>query len=149
MLYITKEERLKAAEEYFSVYNWDESQHPRDKYGKFIYKGQDAINHMLKIRKGKIKNAFYRKDIGHIDLIWGDGSKGLSHIIKRREKDEKQDINSFLAELTNVIQQGQNLGLNEKGRYEIALNRIVAIIEPTITNGERTFLLTAYKERKK
>lgn len=122
-----------------------------DKYGKFCkaeLKGQKAIEQMLIDKKGTIKNAFYRKDIGHIDLVWGDGSKGLSHIIKRREKDEKQDIKEFLSDLTDVIQNGtKSEKLNEKGRWEISLNGKMAIIEPIETNGERTFLLSAFKKR--
>ena len=79
-------------------------------------KGQAAIKEMIKNQKGIIKRVFYRKDIGHIDLIWGDGSKGLSHILKRRGKDEKQDIDEFISDLTDVIEKGiKSPELNEKG----------------------------------
>ena len=140
---------LKNIVENWSKANFDESRVNRNK-GKFTssLKGQDAINYMLKTRKGIIKKAFYRKDIGHIDLIWGDGNKGLSHIIKRREKDEKQNINEFLSDLADVIQKGiKSNNLNENNRWEISLNGKTAIIEPIETNGERTFLLSAFKCR--
>lgn len=111
--------------------------------------GQAAIKQMMIQKKGTIKNAFYRKDIGHIDLIWGDGSKGLSHILKRRGKDEKQNIDDFISDLADVIQNGKKSDeLNKEGRWEIALNGKIAIIEPKETNGERTFLLSAFKSRK-
>lgn len=104
---------------------------------------------MIKNQKGIIKRAFYRKDIGHIDLIWGDGSKGLSHILKRRGKDEKQDIDEFISDLTDVIEKGiKSTELNEKGRWEISKNGKTAVIEPIETNGVRTFLLSAFSNRR-
>lgn len=103
---------------------------------------------MMIQQKGIIKNAFYRKDIGHIDLIWGDGSKGLSHILKRRGKDEKQNIDDFIADLADVIQNGKKSDtLNKDGRWEISKNGKMAIIEPKETNGKRTFLLSAFRSR--
>lgn len=110
--------------------------------------GLEAVRQMLLQKKSIIKNAFYRKDIGHIDLIWGDGNKGLSHIIKRRGKDEKQDIENFMFDMVDVIINGERSEtLNNRGRWEIRLNRKIAIIEPKETNGKRTFLLTAYSSR--
>ena len=38
--------------------------------------------------------------------------------------------------------------MNDKGRYEIFHNGKMAIIEPELTNGKLTFLLTAFKRRK-
>ncbi|MBO6087324.1 hypothetical protein J6P92_03140 [bacterium] len=110
--------------------------------------GLEAVMQMLLQKRGIIKNAFYRKDIGHIDLIWGDGSKGLSHIIKRRGKDEKPDIENFVFDMVNVIINGErSKTLNNRGRWEIRMNGKIAIIEPKETNGKRTFLLTAYCSR--
>ena len=39
IVYIPKYERLRLAEEYFRVDNWDESRHPRDDGGKFTSGG--------------------------------------------------------------------------------------------------------------
>lgn len=110
-------------------------------------KGQEAINYMLLKQQGKIKAAFSRKDIGDIDLIWGDEKHGLKHIIERR-KEQNIDINMFLADLANVIENGKLVRINSKGRYEIFLNNKMAIIEPKKVNGNKTFLLTAFKRRK-
>lgn len=110
-------------------------------------KGQDAINALREKRGGHVKGAFTRSDIGSIDLIWGDENRGLCHIIKRREE-QKININEFLSNLTEVIEKGQFVKTNDKGRYEIFLDKKKAIIEPEITNGQLTFLLTAFKARK-
>ena len=49
-------------------------------------KGIDAVNLLLKERQGHVKGAFYRKEIGDIDLVWGDENGGLAHVIKRRDE---------------------------------------------------------------
>ena len=76
---------------------WEESKHPRDKDGKFgsgegeisdkrkyppkeeFYgeefkgvKGKEAIKKVIAEKRGHVKDAFTRKDIGSIDLVWGD-----------------------------------------------------------------------------
>ena len=110
-------------------------------------KGQNAINYLLLKQSGEVQKAFYRKDIGNIDLIWGDETQGLKHIITRRTE---QNINivEFLSDLSDVIEKGQLVRTNAKGRYEIFLHGKMAIIEPKNINGKQTFLLTAFKRRK-
>ena len=110
-------------------------------------KGQRAIDYLLLKQEGKVKNAFYRNDIGNIDLIWGDDKKGLKHIITRRMQ-QNIDTKEFLSNLAEVIEKGQLVRTNNKGRYEIFLNGKMAIIEPESINGKQTFLLTAFKRRK-
>lgn len=70
------------------------------------YKGQAAINKLLKEKRGHIKDAFYRKDIGSITLAWGDSKRGLCHLIERR-KSKNIDIEQFLSNLTEVIEKGK------------------------------------------
>lgn len=144
-----------------------ESDHPRGPDGKFGsggsnepqaaeelmgteytgYQGQEAINKLLQEKKGHIKNAFTREDIGGIDLIWGDDTAGLKHIIQQREK---QNVNSseFLTNLSDVIEKGR-ISKNAKGRFELLHNGKIAVISPELRGKEITFLLTAYKTRKK
>ena len=110
-------------------------------------KGQEAINALLKKQAGHVKGAFTRKDTGDIDLLWGDKEIGLCHIIERR-KEQNIDTKSFLDGLSDVIEKGQLVRMNNRGRYEIFHNGKMAIIEPELTNGKLTFLLTAYKRRK-
>ena len=156
----------------FNLDEWEESKHPRKENGQFGkgsgngekksdnkdikallgeeikgVKGQEAINALLEKKSGHVKSAFSRKDTGDIDLIWGDKGKGLCHIIERR-KEQGIDTKSFLNDLGDVIEKGQLVRTNEKGRYEIFYNGKMAIIEPELTNGKLTFLLTAYKRRK-
>ena len=90
-------------------------------------KGQKAIDYLLLKQEGEVKNAFHRDDIGNIDLIWGDDTKGLKHIITRRTQ-QNIDTKEFLSNLAEVIEKGQLVRTNDKGRYEIFLNGKMAII---------------------
>ena len=106
--------------------------------------GQKAIEKLVNDNTGNISKAFYRKDIGNIDLIWGDDNKGLKHIIDRR-KSQNINIDEFLPKLTDVIENGELIRVNDKGRYEIFKDGIMVIIDP---NDGTPFLLTAFKRRK-
>ena len=110
-------------------------------------KGQDAIYALIKRQAGYVKNAFRRDDIGYINLIWGDESCGLMHIINQRKK---QGINAmeFLSDIESVIINGV-MSKNKKGRFELLYKNRIAIISPELRGNKMTFLLTAYKTRKK
>lgn len=62
-----------------------------DFYGKEIplKKGENPVDVLLKHKEGHIKNAFYRREMGYIDLVWGTNGKkggGLWHLIERRDE---------------------------------------------------------------
>ncbi len=109
------------------------------------YKGQNAISKLLIEKRGHIKDAFYRDEIGSISLLWGDDTLGLQHIIKEREK-QGINIDDFLSDITDVIEKGNFLKINTKGRHEFKLGNKVVIIETREINKNITFLLTAYKQ---
>lgn len=109
------------------------------------YKGQKAIYKLLIEKRGHIKDAFYRDEIGSISLLWGDDTLGLQHIIKEREK-QGINIDDFLSDITDVIEKGKFLKINTKGRHEFKLGNKVVIIETREINKNITFLLTAYKQ---
>ena len=146
---------------------WDESKHPRDKDGKFgkggglskkrypskegFYgeefkgvKGKAAVDRLMKEKRGHVKGAFTRKDIGDIDLVWGNEGMGLAHIIKRR-KETKQPLGKLLSSLTEVIENGE-LKQDTDGRFVIRLKQKRAVIEPRFYEGKVKFLFTAYYE---
>lgn len=150
---------------------WEESKHPRGKDGKFGQgggseessskesgsdqklddflgkeytgvKGQAAVDLLMKEKQGHVKDAFMRKDIGGVDLIWGNESMGLAHIIKRR-KETNQPLGKLLSSLTDVIERG-DLSFAKKGRFEINYKGKKAIIEPQLYNKKIQFVFTAY-----
>uniref|UniRef100_UPI003465335C DUF3519 domain-containing protein n=1 Tax=Helicobacter pylori TaxID=210 RepID=UPI003465335C len=73
-------------------------------YSEFKGDGLGAINKLLETKKGFVAGAFYKEGLGDIDLVWGNKDYGLEHILKRREK------------------QAKNQGLNEQQAKEYALN---------------------------
>ncbi len=145
---------------------WEESKHPRQKDGKFSetggdsvggqrkedflgkeykgVKGKDAIDKLMQEKQGFVRDAFSRKDIGNIALIWGNNGMGLAHIIKRR-KETKQPLGKLLSSLTEVIENGE-LKQDTDGRFVIRLKQKRAVIEPRFYEGKVKFLFTAYYE---
>lgn len=107
-------------------------------------KGQDAVNKLLKEKQGHVKGAFHREDIGDIDLIWGDDTCGLQHILKRREE---QGINAqeFVKDLAEVVEKGSYRKQNKRGNYELLYNGKMAIVSPELQGNKMTFLVTAFK----
>jgi hypothetical protein len=147
---------------------WEENDHPRDSSGKFSsggssssnnidddilgkeytdVKGQEAINKLIEEKQGHVKNAFHRDDVGNIDLVWGNDNYGLKHIIKRRNE-QGIDVDKFISDLSDVIEKG-SISKNEKGNFEILHSGKMAIVSPELQGNKITFLLTAFKTRKK
>lgn len=137
-----------------------EEKHPRDDAGKFTskysinnilgeeffnVKGQDAVNKIMSEHRGFVRDAFYRKDIGNIALLWGNDNIGLQHIIKRRIE-TKQPLGKLLRSLTEVIEQGE-LEQDENNDFVIRYKGKKAIIEPKLFDHKIQFLMTAYYEK--
>ncbi|HEB7555869.1 TPA: hypothetical protein RZH79_001044, partial [Campylobacter coli] len=67
-----------------------------ENYTEYYHDGKSALQKLLIEKQGQVAGAFHRKDLGDIDLVWGDGNFGLSHIINRREEDFiKQGLNKI------------------------------------------------------
>lgn len=116
------------------------------------YKGNEAVDKLLQEKRGYIKDAFHNESFGDIALIYGDDGCGLCHIIKQRKQqgftDEK--IKSLLYNLGDVITHGTvGQSKNGKGTFEIFKDGEVAVISPTLRGNDFTFVLTAYKSRRK
>ena len=148
------------------LFNFKESDHPRDKDGKFSdkeedaeddqeisqilgeeftgFKGKDAIDKLLKEKCGHIKDAFSREDLGGITLLWGNDKMGLQHIIKRR-METGQNLKELLNNLTDIIQTG-NLHFNVKTqRFELSKNKKLVVIAPKFYKKNLQFVLTAFE----
>lgn len=109
-------------------------------------KGADAIDAILKEKKGYVREAFHRKDIGGIDLFWGDEGVGLRHIIKQRQE-QGIPIEPFLKKLPDVIENG-TLRTNREGNFEIWKDGHTAVVYPVFKGNKVQFLFTAFKQRK-
>lgn len=98
----------------------------------------------MKEKRGHVKGAFRREDLGDIDLLWGDDTCGLQHIIKRREE---QGINAkeFVQDPADVVEKGKYRKRNTKGNFELLHNGKMAVVAPELRGNKLTFLLTAFK----
>ncbi|WP_120869628.1 DUF3519 domain-containing protein, partial [Helicobacter pylori] len=85
-------------------------------YSEFKNDGLGAINKLLETKKGFVAGAFHKEGLGDIDLVWGNKDYGLEHILKRREK------------------QAKNQGLNEQQAKEYAMS-VVKTIPEVINKG--------------
>ena len=140
-----KKEKQKAAQEL--VYALDKVNDLKSLLGEEFkgYKGQAAVNKLVKEQRGHIKAAFHRDDIGDIDLIWGNDYLGLQHIIKQREE---QGINSqqFLSDIAETVEKSKFLKMGNNGTLEFWYNRKSVVISQTYHENKITYLLTAFKK---
>ena len=123
------------------------------------YKGQAAIEKLLKEKRGHVKGAFHRDDMGDIDLVWGSDTAGLQHIIKQRsaervdEQGKTAHIEEILSNIAETIEGGICEGKNKRGNFEIFIDkekcRYFSIVAPEYHNHKVTFVVTAFRRDKK
>ena len=137
-------------------------------YAEFYRDGQGAVKKLLAEKQGQVAGAFYRDDLakatgtGEIDLVWGDSTKGLQHILERRAADfEKQGLTKEQAtqkalefvenDLNNIITNGTlELPLDKNGvlvenpqKMFFHLDDKKSVIAVDY-QGDRKWVLTAY-----
>ena len=112
------------------------------------YKGQAAIEKLLKEQHGHVKGAFHRDDMGDIDLVWGTDTAGLQHIISRRLT-QGVDVSAFLQSLSEVIETGKVRRKTSRGDFEVMHEGNIAVLATSYHDSKIQFLLTAYKTRYK
>ncbi|EAL52326.1 conserved hypothetical protein [Campylobacter upsaliensis RM3195] len=81
-------------------------------YAEFYKDGKGAIQKLLAEKQGQVSGAFYKEGLGDIDLVWGDDSFGLKHILDKHGG-EFEDI---AEKLDKIIQNGEVV--KRKGRDE-------------------------------
>ena len=76
-----------------------EDDYPEKDYPEYKGKGQEAVDFIVKNKGGQVKGAFYREEIGDIDVVWGEVTDkekhtgyGLSHIIDKHGMDSVNKI---------------------------------------------------------
>ncbi|MBO7191721.1 MAG: hypothetical protein J6V32_06530 [Elusimicrobiaceae bacterium] len=113
------------------------------------YKGQKAVKKLLKEEEGYIQNAFYRKDIGQISLMWGNKEGGLKHIVARRSK--KYNINEFLKDFSAVLLSGKKLPNKKTSRLNIwdKKRKKMIVLETTYGNKKINWPITEFEQKKR
>lgn len=111
------------------------------------YKGAEAIEKLLKEKRGHIKNAFERPELGGIDLVWGDDNGGLLHTIQQRDKKlakGKGTISGLdmVMKIPEIIDKGI-VDNDNRGRINIDFEGYRVGILPTIFNDKINWIVTA------
>ena len=115
-----------------------------ENYAEFYHNGKGAVDKLLTERGGQVAGAFYKKELGDIDLVWGNEKFGLAHILKRRSEQwgEEKAI-KFLSHLDENIKNG-DISQTQNKRVAIKTNKTTIILDNI---GENKFVLSAYRDR--
>ncbi|HDZ5018429.1 TPA: hypothetical protein RTG91_001254 [Campylobacter jejuni] len=123
-----------------------------ENYAEYYHDGKGALQKLLIEKQGQVAGAFHRKDLGDIDLVWGDGSFGLSHIINRREEDFiKQGLNkieaknkalNFIKEIENIINNGNVKKGNNRAFIDTKNSRVMVALD--YKGKDKKWIITAY-----
>lgn len=116
-------------------------------------KGNDAIEKLLKEKQGHVKGAFFRKEIGDIDLPWGDENGGLQHVIKRRDEMLLKGSGNIggvemVKKIPDIIENGI-FDIDTLGRPGFILNDCRVAIRPSYDGIKLNWVVSAMEIIKK
>lgn len=112
------------------------------------YKGANAVEKLLKEKRGHVKNAFERPEInGGIDIIWGDKNGGLLHTILQRDKklaSGKGKISGIdmVKKIPEIMQNG-TVNQDDRGRINVDYNGYRVGILPMFYDNKVNWIVTA------
>ena len=114
------------------------------------FKGGDAVEKLLKEKRGYIKNAFERPEIGGIDLVWGDKNGGLFHTIQKRDRLMAEGVGNISGldmarKIPEIIEKGV-VDDDNYGRININYAGYRVGIMPTFFNEKINWVVTAMEK---
>lgn len=134
-------------------------------YAEFYKDGAGAVKKLLAEAKaaseagesfnGQVAGAFWRKELGDIDLVFGDESMGLAHIVKKHgdeftqfKGDTQSDkIANALSEIVkNGVVESKN-GVNSIVLKQHGQEFRVGLSKGFDGKGENKWIITAYKNK--
>jgi hypothetical protein len=139
------------------VYKYEKTEKPEELktideiYGEEYkgYKGKDAIDKVLHEKSGHVKNAFYKPEVGNVDIIWGTENIGLKHLIKDRLKESKERMHETISMLAETIEKSTFDEYRENpGSYRFVYmkgkKRYSVVIAPSYHGKKATYVLTGF-----
>ena len=110
-------------------------------YAEHYHNGKAAIDELLKQKQGQVAGAFHREDLGDIDLVWGDSSFGLQHILERRtEQYGEEKALRFISHLEDIIKEGKIVE-GRNGKIELITPKSTVILAK---KDNHNFIITAF-----
>lgn len=106
-------------------------------YNQFKGKVKEAFDFLMKHKGGDLLGMFHRKDVGDIDLVWGDHGGGLAHIIRRHiiEQNDFKNVDEIQKVIEDVIRNGLIVRKN-KDKINIEYNGYRVSIKKTIRDSK-------------
>ncbi|EAL2140381.1 hypothetical protein FDN64_07845 [Campylobacter coli] len=116
-------------------------------YAEYYYDGKGALQKLLIEKQGQVAGAFHRKDLGDIDLVWGEVTDkikhkgyGLAHII-----DKHPELDLKL--ISDIVDKGK-LNNQNNIRYRIEYKNYIIGLSSEYKGNKRTFIITAFERYK-
>ena len=117
-------------------------------YPEYKGKGQQAVDFLIRQKSGCVNGAFYRKDVGSIDIVYGEvhdpvthTGYGLAHII------DKHGMND-VKKLGEAIEKGKLRSGND-GKLLIEHQDYRAVLSSEWKGKERKLVITGFTKIKK
>ena len=106
-------------------------------YNQFKGKVKEAFDFLMKHKGGDLLGVFHRKDVGDIDLVWGNHGGGLAHIIRRHiiEQNDFKNVDEIQKVIEDVIRNGLIVRKN-KDKINIEYNGYRVSIKKTIRDSK-------------
>lgn len=113
-------------------------------------KGAAAIDKLLQEKRGHVKNAFERPEIGGIDLVWGDENGGLLHTIQKRNKLFTKGVGTIsglemVHKIPEIVENGK-FNQDDKGRLNIDYQGYRVGIMPAFYQDRVNWIVTAMEK---
>ncbi|HEB9273228.1 hypothetical protein AJ934_08690 [Campylobacter sp. BCW_6875] len=118
-----------------------------ENYAEYYHDEKGALQKLLIEKQGQVAGAFHRKDLGDIDLVWGEVTDkikhkgyGLSHII-----DKHPELDLKL--ISDIVDKGK-LNNQNNIRYRIEYKNYIIGLSSEYKGNKRTFIITAFERYK-
>ena len=119
-------------------------------YAEFYHDGKGAANKLMAEKQGQVAGAFYRKELGDIDLVWGNEQIGLNKILLKHESDF-EELGGVASGLEKIVKGGELKDKN--GAKTIFLNKDgkefkIGLSKGWNGKGDNEWIITAYEFKK-
>ena len=122
-------------------------------YTQFENKPVKAIIHLIKVKEGEAVKALYRKDIGFIDIVWGENDPkinrgyGLKHIIEKHGNEIKELGFEVWDFIPIIVQAGSIVAAKEPEKILLESNMFRVLILIQWKGKKKQFILTVFDLR--
>ena len=124
-------------------------------YNQFKGKVKEAFDFLMKHKGGDLLGVFHRKDVGDIDLVWGDHGGGLAHTIRRHiiEQNDFKNVDEIQKVIEDVIRNGLIVRENkdkiniEYNGYRVSIKKTIRVSKGNVVEN-KNWIVTAFDKSK-